>query len=329
MEKVNGQRILVTGAAGFIAHHLIKRLLSEGVHVCGLDNFDPFYDRRFKEDNLSELKSYAEASPGSFVFKELGLNQLPVDFGEEPIHGIIHLAAKAGVRPSLENPQAYFESNVSGTLKLLEFARAKGIKNILFGSSSSVYGNANKVPFEETDPVDNPISPYAASKKAGELICYSYAHLYGFNMLCLRFFTVYGRRQRPDLAIFKFMKKLLNDEEITLFGDGTTRRDYTYVEDIVDGVFRAYQWASQKQGCYEIFNLGRSQTVELLEMVQSLEKATGKKATIDWQPEQPGDVKQTFSDISKAREVLGYDPKTSLNEGVGEMVKWYTSQELR
>jgi UDP-glucuronate 4-epimerase len=232
----------------------------------------------------------------------------------------VHLAARAGVRPSLKEPRLYVETNVNGTLNLLESARAHGVKQFVFGSSSSVYGMNAKVPFSEDDPIFNPISPYAATKAAGELLCHSYAHLYDMRIVCLRFFTVYGARQRPDLAIHKFAKLISAGKPIPVFGDGTTRRDYTYIDDIIAGVRAAMDYDQSK---YEIINLGESRTVELRELIALLEKSLGRHAEIDRQPLQPGDVSQTFADISKARRLLGYDPQTQIEDGIQKFVEWF------
>jgi UDP-glucuronate 4-epimerase len=237
---------------------------------------------------------------------------------------IVHLAARAGVRPSLLEPQLYVETNINGTMNLLELARKTGVKQFVFGSSSSVYGVNPKVPFAEDDPIFNPISPYAATKAAGELICHSYAHLYGMRILCLRFFTVYGARQRPDLAIHKFAKLISGGKPIPVFGDGTTRRDYTYIDDIIAGVRAAMDYDRTN---YEVINLGESRTVELRELITLLESELGEKAEIDWQPPQPGDVPQTFADISKARKLLGYNPQTQIETGIRLFVKWFREHQ--
>ena len=233
---------------------------------------------------------------------------------------VVHLAARAGVRPSLSEPQLYTETNINGTLNLLELARSSNIKQFVFGSSSSVYGINAKVPFSEDDPIRQPISPYAATKGAGELLCHTYSHLYGLRCVCLRFFTVYGPRQRPDLAIHKFAKLISQRKPIPVFGDGSTRRDYTYVDDIIDGVMAAIDY---DQSNYEVINLGESRTVELNELISLLEKELDTHAIIDRQPPQPGDVPQTFADISKARALLGYQPKTQIEEGLHRFVEWF------
>ncbi|HEY6046716.1 MAG TPA: GDP-mannose 4,6-dehydratase, partial [Pyrinomonadaceae bacterium] len=245
-------------------------------------------------------------------------------FHETEYDCIVHLAARAGVRPSLTEPRLYLETNVNGTLNLLELARKNSVKQFVFGSSSSVYGVNPKVPFSEDDPIFNPISPYAATKAAGELICHTYAHLYDMRIVCLRFFTVYGARQRPDLAIHKFAKLISAGKPIPVFGDGTTRRDYTYVDDIIAGVRASMDYDQTK---YEVINLGESRTVELRELISLLEEALGARAQIDRQPPQPGDVPQTFADISKARKLLGYDPQTDIETGIRRFIAWFRAHQ--
>lgn len=308
------KRILVTGAAGFIGSHLCEKLLAEGEQVIGLDNFDPFYDPDIKRANLAEVMK-----SGAFTLVEGDIRDSKCV--EEILSGvdmIVHLAAKAGVRPSIADPQTYQDVNVHGTQVLLEAARNYGVKNFIFGSSSSVYGNNKKVPFAETDNVDYPISPYAATKKAGELICYTYHHLYEMDINCLRFFTVYGPRQRPDLAIHKFARLIEAGKPIPVFGDGSMRRDFTYIDDIIQGIRGAME---QCQG-YEIYNLGESRPVRLDELIEKLEEALGKKAIIERQPLQPGDVEQTYADVSKAEKKLGYRPQTEIEEGLKQFVTW-------
>jgi len=305
---------LVTGAAGFIGSHLCEKLLAEGEQVIGLDNFDPFYDPDIKRANLAEVMK-----SGAFTLVEGDIRDSKCV--EEILSGvdmIVHLAAKAGVRPSIADPQTYQDVNVHGTQVLLEAARNYGVKNFIFGSSSSVYGNNKKVPFAETDNVDYPISPYAATKKAGELICYTYHHLYEMDINCLRFFTVYGPRQRPDLAIHKFARLIEAGKPIPVFGDGSMRRDFTYIDDIIQGIRGAME---QCQG-YEIYNLGESRPVRLDELIEKLEEALGKKAIIERQPLQPGDVEQTYADVSKAEKKLGYRPQTEIEEGLKQFVTW-------
>ncbi len=314
--------ILITGVAGFIASHLAERLIVEGHEVLGIDCFDNFYDPALKWQNIEEIGHHE-----SFHLFRGDVRDSRLLFGiQQPVDAIIHIAARAGVRPSIRQPQLYYDVNVNGTLQLLEFARERGVKHLLFASSSSVYGNNEKVPFSEADRVDNPISPYAASKKAGELLCHSYNHLYGITCLCLRFFTVYGPRQRPDLAIRKFARLLMEGEEIPMFGDGSTQRDYTYIDDIVDGVLGGLQWTEANGGAYEIVNLGESRTISLKEMIRVVSEEMGVEPRIRQLPMQPGDVVRTYADISKARSLLGYNPRWEFREGVREFVKWFRGQ---
>jgi len=238
---------------------------------------------------------------------------------------IVHLAARAGVRPSLKEPKLYAETNINGTLNLLELARDYEIKQFVFGSSSSVYGENEKLPFAENDPIFNPISPYAATKAAGELICHTYSHLFDIRTVCLRFFTVYGPRQRPDLAIHKFSKRIWDGDPISVFGDGSTRRDYTYIDDIISGVRAAMDYYASM---HEVFNLGESETTQLSRLIELLEENLGKKAIIDRQPMQPGDVPITYADISKARQMLGYDPQTKIEDGIPKFLEWFKSANL-
>jgi len=306
----------VTVAAGFIGSHLCERLLSDGIAVVGFDNFDEFYSRDVKEANLS--KSLASKK---FKFIEGDIRDADCVDGvieNSGIDLIVHLAAKAGVRPSIEDPVGYQDVNINGTVVLLESARKFGIKKFVFASSSSIYGNNKKIPFSESDKVDFPISPYAATKKAGELICHTYSHLYDIDMTCLRFFTVYGPRQRPDLAIYKFCRLIEAGKAIPVYGVGSMRRDFTYIDDIIDGVIKAIDKCSG----YAIYNLGESRPVRLDELISEIEKALGKKAKIDRLPLQPGDVDQTYADIGKAKKKLGYDPSTALEVGLEKFVKW-------
>lgn len=311
--------ILITGGAGFIGSHLVDRLLTEDEwRITVVDDFNDFYSPSIKRDNLS-----AHLSNPEFKLIEADIRDAQVlekAFREAKYDCVVHLAARAGVRPSLKEPRLYVETNVNGTMNLLELARTHGVKQFVFGSSSSVYGVNPKVPFSEDDPIFNPISPYAATKAAGELICHTYSHLYDMRIICLRFFTVYGARQRPDLAIHKFAKLISQGKPIPVFGDGTTRRDYTYIDDIIAGVRAAMDYDASK---YEVINLGESRTVELSELISLLEKELGTRAEIDWQPPQPGDVPQTFADISKARKLLGYDPQTQIETGIRRFVKWF------
>jgi len=310
-------KVLLTGVAGFIGSHLCERLLSKGCAVVGLDNFDEFYSRKIKEANIQGCLSQK-----SFSFFEGDIrNESCIDsiLKKHSIDIIVHLAAKAGVRPSIENPVAYQDVNINGTVVMLEAAKKFGIKKFIFASSSSVYGNNKKVPFCETDNVDFPISPYAATKKAGELICHTYSHLYDIDMTCLRFFTVYGPRQRPDLAIHKFTRLIESGEVIPVFGDGSMRRDFTYIDDIINGLTAAMDSCAG----YEIYNLGESRPVRLDELIREIEKALGKKAVINRLPMQPGDVNRTYADVAKAKEKLGYNPATEISVGLAEFVKWF------
>jgi UDP-glucuronate 4-epimerase len=316
-------RILVTGAAGFIGSHLCERLIAQEVHVTGLDNFDEFYGRDIKEANIADL-----LERDNFKFIEGDIRDaecVESILNEDKIETIVHLAAKAGVRPSIENPAGYQDVNVNGTVVMLEAARKAGIKKFIFGSSSSVYGNNKKVPFSESDSVDFPISPYAATKKAGELLCHTYSHLYDINMTCLRYFTVYGPRQRPDLAIHKFSKLIEAGKPTPVYGDGSMQRDFTYIDDIIDGTVAAI---NNCEG-YEIYNLGESRPVRLDELIREIEKALGKKAVINRLPMQPGDVYQTYADVTKAKEDLGYEPTTELADGLAKFVKWFREIKSR
>ncbi|MCA8981730.1 MAG: SDR family NAD(P)-dependent oxidoreductase [Planctomycetes bacterium] len=308
-------RILVTGGAGFIGSHLSQALLSRGDHVTILDNLNDYYAPSIKRGNLEEIGASAEFVEGDIRDAEL-IAQL---FERGRFDKVVHLAAMAGVRPSLEDPLLYEEVNVRGTLVLLQEIVKRGGMPLVFASSSSVYGSNENVPFKEVDDIHHPVSPYAATKRAGELLCYTYHHLYGFPVSCLRFFTVYGPRQRPEMAIHKFVRAVFEGRPIPFFGDGTTRRDYTYVDDIVDGVVRALDRCAG----YEIYNLGESQTTSLSELVELVGRACGKTPVLDRQPLQPGDVKITYADVSKAKERLGYAPSTTVAEGLERFVAWY------
>lgn len=310
------KNVLISGAAGFIGSNLADDLLQKGFCVMGIDNFDSFYSREIKEANISNALTH-----GSFSFLEGDirdmdfLNKCFLDFGPDLI---IHLAAKAGVRPSIKNPSIYYDVNVKGTLNMLEAMRKNKICRMLFASSSSVYGNNKKIPFAESDNVDFPISPYAASKKSAELLCHTYHYLFNMDIFCLRFFTVYGPRQRPDLAINKFTRAMLNNEPITIYGDGSSSRDYTHISDIVQGIERAME---NIKG-FDIFNIGESTAVSLNQLVSLLEKGTGKKADIRYLPMQEGDVFRTFADISRAKRLLGYNPVVNIEEGIMNFVGW-------
>ena len=318
------KNFLITGGAGFIGSHLVDRLLSTDVEsVTVVDDFNDFYDPSIKQHNIQDhLKDPRYSIHKIDIRDRAALEKL---FKEKNFDCVVHLAARAGVRPSLSEPQLYTETNINGTVNLLELSREHNLKQFVFGSSSSVYGINAKVPFSEDDPIRQPISPYAATKGAGELLCHTYSHLYGIRCVCLRFFTVYGPRQRPDLAIHKFAKLISAGKAIPVFGDGTTRRDYTYVDDIIDGVMAAISYDRTN---YEVFNLGESRTVELNELISLLEKELDTHAIIDRQPSQPGDVPQTFADISKARELLGYNPKTQIEDGLRRFVEWFRMRGL-
>lgn len=314
-------KILVTGAAGFIGSHVCKHFTALGNHVIGIDNFDPFYPKKFKNLNIAALKGN-----DLFQFHEADIRDakaLNTIFSENQVDLVIHLAAKAGVRPSIESIADYYDVNVNGTVCLLEAMRANNVKKMLFASSSSVYGNNPKVPFSEADTVDNPISPYASTKKSGELLCHVYCHLYGFDITCLRFFTVFGPGQRPDLAIHKFTRLIDEGKSIPFYGDGSTSRDYTYVDDIVNGI----SCASNNLGGYKLFNLGESRVITLKKMVETIETSLGKKAVLDKLPLQPGDVSITYADISKAKAEIGYDPKYGIETGIDKFVAWYNDNK--
>lgn len=307
------KKVFITGIAGFIGSNLAKAMLEEGWAVSGIDNFDDFYDPQIKRTAIRRIEQSGRITLVEGDIRDAAL--LNSVFSSNRPDLVIHLAARAGVRPSIEQPALYYDVNVTGTLTLLEAMRLNGMKDLLFASSSSVYGNNKKVPFSENDPVDNPISPYAATKKAGELLCYTYHHLYDFNIFCLRFFTVYGPGQRPEMAIQQFGRKITEGTPITLFGDGSTRRDYTFVGDIVAGIMAS---ARHLKG-YEIFNLGNSDTISLIDLVRGIEETLGKKAIIEWKPMQPGDVEITYADISKAKEKLGYKPDYPVLKGLKRM----------
>ncbi|MEO0650351.1 MAG: GDP-mannose 4,6-dehydratase [Planctomycetota bacterium] len=309
-------RILITGGAGFIGSHVADALLARGDEVTILDNFNDYYAPDIKRENAREVV----ANGGRLVEGDIrDADAMEALYAEGKFDGVIHLAAMAGVRPSLENPLLYEDVNIRGTLILLDLARRNEGQKFVFASSSSVYGKNEKVPFTELDDIHHPISPYAATKRSGELHCFTYHHLYGIPTSCLRFFTVFGERQRPEMAIHKFVRMTLNREPIPFYGDGSTRRDYTYVKDIVDGVVRSYDHCSG----YEIYNLGESRTTSLAELVELIGQACGVDPIIDRQPMQPGDVVITYADVSKAKQKLGYDPHTTVAEGLERFVAWY------
>jgi UDP-glucuronate 4-epimerase len=313
--------VLVTGGAGFIGSHLIEKLLSENKNIICFDNFNNYYEPKIKLSNIAGCMG----NP-NFVLIEGDIrdtDSLNSLFKTHNITEVVHLAARAGVRPSLEHPMLYQDVNVKGTINLLEIVRIYGVRNFVFGSSSSVYGINSKVPFNENDKIDKPVSPYAATKRAAELLCFTYHHLYDIPITCLRFFTVYGPRQRPDMAIHKFTRLIDQGKEITMFGDGKSKRDYTYVADIIDGIVTALY----NPFGFEIFNLGDSKTVELQYLVSLIEKNLDKKAIIKRLPDQPGDVPITYADISKASDLLGYQPKVSIEEGIEKFVSWFKSRK--
>jgi len=313
-------KVLVTGGAGFIGSHLVEKLLADGHDVAILDDFNDFYDPQIKRDNISA------------VVKKIALHD--VDLRDEPkvanlfrrekFDAVAHLAARAGVRPSIQQPELYYDTNVAGTLHLLEAARTTGVERFIFASSSSVYGAAKKVPFSEAEHLTQTFSPYAATKIAGEFLCSTYSHLHKMRIIALRYFTVYGARQRPDLAIHQFTRKIHAGEPIDQFGDGTTRRDYTYIGDIIQGTMAALKYDGPM---FDIFNLGESETIQLKDLIAAIEKALGKKAKTNRLPEQPGDMPLTCADISKARKLLGYDPKTKFDVGLPRFVDWFLAPD--
>lgn len=315
------RRILITGGAGFIGSHLVDHLLNESSwQVTVVDDLNDFYSPDIKRANVA-----AHLASPNYKLIEADIRnygELKQIFAQNNFDVIVHLAARAGVRPSLAEPKLYTETNVNGTVNLLELAKEHGAGQFVFGSSSSVYGINSKIPFAEDDKISKPISPYAATKAAGELLCHTYSHLYGIRCVCLRFFTVYGARQRPDLAIHKFSKLITMGKPIQVFGDGRARRDYTYIDDIIQGVRAAIDY---DRSMYDIFNLGESQTTELSELISLLEQHLEKSAIIDRQPSQPGDVPITFADISRSREQLGYNPTTKIADGIPRFVEWFRS----
>lgn len=312
-------RVLITGGAGFIAYHLASALMEKQAEISLLDNFNDFYDPEIKRRNVRDLQAKGPAQ--LYVVDILDRNRLRQVFEEIRPDAVVHLAAWAGIRPSLERPEIYASVNVTGTVNLLELARDFSTQCFIFGSSSSVYGGNTKMPFSEDDPVDKPISPYAATKRAGELLCHTYAHNYSMHITCLRFFTVYGPRQRPEMAIHKFARLLREGEEIPIYGAGDSRRDYTYVEDIVSGILGAIE-ANLR---FDILNLGESQTTTLLDLVQQLGEALGQQARFRFLPNQAGDMDITYADISRARKLIGYNPKITFKEGIRLFADWFKS----
>ncbi len=311
--------VLVTGAAGFIGSHLCERLLRDGHTVTGLDSFNTFYDPAQKARNAEDIQ---RVGGDRFQLVRADLRDLPaLRAALDGVDAVVHLAAMAGVQPSIREPLVYEDVNVRGTLHVLEAMRERGIHRLVFASSSSVYGNAQRVPFAEDEPVDRPISPYAATKKAGELLCHTWHHLHAMSVICLRFFTVYGPRQRPDLAIAKFIRMIDAREPIALYGDGSSSRDYTFVLDTVDGIARAL--ARTAAPGYAIYNIGNSGPISLRELVAHVEAAVGKPAQITWQPMQPGDVDRTWADLTHAHADLGYAPHTAIADGIAAQVAWF------
>ena len=318
----HASRILVTGAAGFIGSHLCERLLAAGHDVVGVDNFDPFYDRSVKEQNL-------ELARACRSFREVrGDIRDPSTYERLPdeIDTVIHLAARAGVRPSIEDPLLYMDVNVGGTSLLLENMRRRGMRRLLFGSSSSVYGDAAPVPFREDHPADRPVSPYAATKRSGEMLVHTYAHLFGIDAICLRFFTVYGPRQRPDLAIHKFTRLLSAGREVPMFGDGSSERDYTHIDDILDGVLGSLAYLARNPGTFDIVNLGGARTISLRQMIDEIAAALGTEALVVRLDDQPGDVRRTCADVSRAARLFGYHPKVPFSAGIRSFVRWYSGE---
>ena len=314
-------RILVTGGAGFVGSHLVERLLAAGHTVVILDDFNDFYDPQIKQANIA---GFAKDVTVYQVDLRDGASVRSL-FHREKFDVIVHLAARAGVRPSIQQPQLYYDTNVTGTLHLLEAARVTGVQRFIFASSSSVYGASKTVPFSEDQHLTQTLSPYAATKIAGEFLCSTYSHLYQLRILALRYFTVYGPRQRPDLAIHQFTRRIYAGQPIEQFGDGTTRRDYTYIDDVIQGTMAALRYEGP---LFDIFNLGESETIQLKNLIAAIENALGKKAKIKQLPEQPGDMPLTCADISKARNLLGYNPTTKFNEGLPRFIDWFLrSQE--
>ena len=338
---------LITGASGFIGSHLAEQLLKNGHSVINVDNFDDFYSYEIKVENT--LESVGLPADFEFLDKEKDIQRLisqtasdhyklywqdirdmeglRIIFAENKIDMVVHLAALAGVRPSIERPLEYADVNIKGSMNLWELCREYGIHKFVCASSSSVYGNNEKIPFSETDNVDRPISPYAATKKCGEILGHTYHHLYGIDMIQLRFFTVYGPRQRPDLAIHKFTKLISDGAEVPFYGDGTTARDYTFVEDIIDGILKSIKYLENHKNVYEILNLGESEVVTLEEMLSSIEACVEKQAVRKNLPMQPGDVNKTNADIAKAQAMIGYNPTTKFQNGIKKFVEWFLSKK--
>jgi len=312
--------VLITGGAGFIGSHLCDALIKKGERVICIDNFNTFYDPKIKEQNIEKLQK--NASFKLYRGDILEYDLLESIFQKESITHVIHLAAMAGVRPSIEDPRLYQKVNIEGTLNILELARNYKVEKLLVASSSSVYGNNEKVPFSEKDNVDYPVSPYAATKKACELLCYNYHHLYKIPIVSLRFFTVYGPRQRPEMAIHKFSRLIMEDKEIPVFNEGKCLRDYTYIDDIIQGVVNIFY----SSFIYDVVNLGESQTIDTLGLIKLIEASLGKKAKLNLLPAQPGDVEKTFADISHAKKTYNYNPQYPIEKGVTEFISWFRDQ---
>jgi len=309
-------RILVTGGAGFIGSHLVEQLLAAKHYVVVLDDFNDFYDPQIKHANIAGFAS--EVTVCHVDLRES--DSVRAVFHREKVDAIVHLAARAGVRPSIQHPRLYYDTNVIGTLHLLEAARVAGVERFIFASSSSVYGASKTIPFSEDQPLSQTLSPYGATKIAGEFLCSTYSHLYRMRVVALRYFTVYGPRQRPDLAIHQFIRRIYTGQPIDQFGNGSTRRDYTYIDDIIQGTMAAFDYRGP---LYDVFNLGENQTVQLKDLISAIENALGKQAKINELPEQPGDMPRTYADISKARKLLNYNPTTKLSEGLPKFVEWF------
>lgn len=309
-------RVLVTGGAGFIGSHLVEKLLATRHDVVALDDFNDFYDPEIKRANVAGFARDVAVHHIDLRDSE----SVRKVFHREKIDAIAHLAARAGVRPSIQHPRLYYDTNVTGTLHLLEAARLTGVQRFIFASSSSVYGASKTIPFSEDQHLTQTLSPYAATKIAGEFLCSTYSHLYGLRVIALRYFTVYGPRQRPDLAIHQFTRRIYCGQAIDQFGDGSTRRDYTFIDDVIQGTMAAFDYDGP---LYDVFNLGESQTIQLKSLISAIENALGKRAKINRLAEQPGDMPHTYADISKARKLLGYNPTTNLSEGLPKFVEWF------
>jgi UDP-glucuronate 4-epimerase len=312
-------KLLITGGAGFIGSHLVEALAARGDSVSAIDNFNDFYDPAIKRSNVNNF-------PGSVRLHEIDLCDPVAVSGalaQEKPDAIVHLAARAGVRPSVQSPELYLQTNIFGTFNLLEAARQNGVSRFIFASSSSVYGATRTLPFREDQPILQTLSPYASTKLAGEQLCSNYSYLYGLQVVCLRFFTVYGPRQRPDLSIHRFTHLIANGKPIEVYGDGSAARDFTYVDDIIQGLFGAIEFQGPP---FDVFNLGENNTIDLLSMIGEIEKALGRKATIEFRPPVPGDMPRTFADITKARKLLNYQPTISIQEGIPKFVHWYREQ---